>query len=227
MNTDLRLERVPITHPDAQMLIEAVQAEYVVRYGTQDQSPVDASDFEDPLGRFFVGYLDGAPVATGAWRRSSVTAGIATVVLDIDSSLHQVHSENKAETAPNYKGGFGFHPIYCFADATGEHQYRLRQHLAPVMHRQPLTARRDRRRQRSAEPEPVGKYPKSVQSDMGHDPVTARFHHHVLRAVTVHLASALPGLRPLMCRNTKKSRSGGHSRGWTTLSPSTLVKDRG
>ena len=54
------------------------------------------------------------------WRRSSATTGTATVVLDIDSSLHQIHSENKDETAPNYKGGFGFHPIYCFADATGE-----------------------------------------------------------------------------------------------------------
>jgi hypothetical protein len=30
-------------------------------------------------------------------------------VLDIDSSLHQVHSENKDGTAPTYKGGFGFH----------------------------------------------------------------------------------------------------------------------
>jgi len=61
-----------------------------------------------------------AEVRAEVWRRSSVTAGTDTVVLDIDSSLHQVHSENKAETAPNYKGGFGFHPIYCFADATGE-----------------------------------------------------------------------------------------------------------
>jgi len=59
-------------------------------------------------------------VRTGVWRRSAATTGTATVVLDIDSSLHQIHSENKAETAPNYKGGFGFHPIYCFADATGE-----------------------------------------------------------------------------------------------------------
>ena len=59
-------------------------------------------------------------VRAKVWRRSSATTGTATVVLDIDSSLHQVHSENKAETAPNYKGGFGFHPIYCFADATGE-----------------------------------------------------------------------------------------------------------
>jgi hypothetical protein len=61
-----------------------------------------------------------AEVRARVWRRSSATTGTATVVLDIDSSLHQVHSENKAETAPNYKGGFGFHPIYCFADATGE-----------------------------------------------------------------------------------------------------------
>jgi Transposase DDE domain group 1 len=59
-------------------------------------------------------------VRAAVWRRSSTTTGTATVVLDIDSSLHQVHSENKAGTAPNYKGGFGFHPIYCFADATGE-----------------------------------------------------------------------------------------------------------
>ena len=32
----------------------------------------------------------------------------------------EIHSENKDDTAANYKGGFGFHPIYCFADATGE-----------------------------------------------------------------------------------------------------------
>jgi hypothetical protein len=42
------------------------------------------------------------------------------VVLDIDASLHQVHSENKDDAGPNYKGGYGFHPMYCFADATGE-----------------------------------------------------------------------------------------------------------
>ena len=61
-----------------------------------------------------------AEVRAKVWRRSSATTGTATVVLDIDSSLHQVHSENKVDTAPNYKGGYGFHPIYCFADATGE-----------------------------------------------------------------------------------------------------------
>ncbi len=61
-----------------------------------------------------------AEVRARVWRRSSATTGTATVVLDIDSSLHQIHSENKQQAAPNYKGGYGFHPIYCFADATGE-----------------------------------------------------------------------------------------------------------
>jgi len=61
-----------------------------------------------------------ADVRQKAWRRMGSTTGTGDVVLDIDASLHEVHSENKQETAPHYKGGFGFHPIYCFADATGE-----------------------------------------------------------------------------------------------------------
>lgn len=43
-----------------------------------------------------------------------------TVYLDIDASLIEVHSENKQGAAPNYKKGYGFHPMLCFADATGE-----------------------------------------------------------------------------------------------------------
>jgi len=61
-----------------------------------------------------------AEVRAKAWRRAAATTGTATVVLDIDASLHQIHSENKVDAAANYKGGYGFHPIYCFADATGE-----------------------------------------------------------------------------------------------------------
>ncbi len=59
-------------------------------------------------------------VRASVWRRASATTGTDTVVLDIDSSLHEVHSENKDGAAANYKGGYGFHPMYCFADATGE-----------------------------------------------------------------------------------------------------------
>ncbi len=61
-----------------------------------------------------------ASVRRGVWERSAATTGTAPVVLDIDASLVQIHSENKAGTGPTYKGGFGFHPMLCFADATGE-----------------------------------------------------------------------------------------------------------
>jgi GNAT superfamily N-acetyltransferase len=60
---------LPITHPDADRLVEAVQMEYVARYGSRDETPLEQAAFEPPTGAFFVGYLDGQPVASGAWRR--------------------------------------------------------------------------------------------------------------------------------------------------------------
>lgn len=41
------------------------------------------------------------------------------VVLDIDATLIEVHSE-KEMTSPHFKGGFGYHPILCFLDNTNE-----------------------------------------------------------------------------------------------------------
>lgn len=70
--TTWEVRRLPITHPDAWSLVEAVQEEYVVRYGSRDESPIDPTDFDDPIGAFFVGFLGGVPVATAAWRRSPV-----------------------------------------------------------------------------------------------------------------------------------------------------------
>jgi hypothetical protein len=61
-----------------------------------------------------------AGVRAEVWRRSSVTNTRDPVILDIDATLVEVHSENKAGTAATYKRGFGFHPMLCFADATGE-----------------------------------------------------------------------------------------------------------
>ena len=60
-----------------------------------------------------------AYVRAEVWRRSATT-GTGPVVLDIDASLVEIHSEGKEQTAPTYKGGFGFHPMLCFADQTGE-----------------------------------------------------------------------------------------------------------
>jgi len=61
-----------------------------------------------------------AEVRAGVWRRTSVTDGDDPVVLDIDASLVEIHSENKEGAAAHFKGGFGFHPLFCFADGTGD-----------------------------------------------------------------------------------------------------------
>jgi ribosomal protein S18 acetylase RimI-like enzyme len=63
-----RVDRVPITHPDAAQLVEEVQEEYVRRYGGRDETPIVATYFDEPLGAFFVGYLQDRAVVTGAWR---------------------------------------------------------------------------------------------------------------------------------------------------------------
>jgi hypothetical protein len=42
------------------------------------------------------------------------------VTLDVDAALVEVHSENKELAASHFKGGYGFHPMLCFADHSGE-----------------------------------------------------------------------------------------------------------
>lgn len=76
---ELRIERVGFGHPDALRLIEAVQEEYVVRYGGRDETPLDPLMFEPPAGSFFVGYLADEPVASGAWRRRGDVEACGTV----------------------------------------------------------------------------------------------------------------------------------------------------
>lgn len=38
------------------------------------------------------------------------------VMLDVDASLVEIHSEHKQGAASHYKGGYGFHPMFCFSD---------------------------------------------------------------------------------------------------------------
>ena len=61
-----------------------------------------------------------ARIRSQVWTRSASTTGTGPMILDLDASLVEIHSENKEGTAPHFKGGFGFHPVFCFADATGE-----------------------------------------------------------------------------------------------------------
>ncbi len=80
----LDLRAVGYLHPDAVGLVARVQEEYVERYGSPDETPVDPAVFDPPLGLFLVGY-DGAgmPVATGAWRRSPVAVLGGTSAVEV------------------------------------------------------------------------------------------------------------------------------------------------
>jgi GNAT superfamily N-acetyltransferase len=65
------ISRVGYGDPEVALLVEQVQAFYVERYGGPDETPLDPLMFQPPHGSFFIGHLDGTPVATGAWRRTS------------------------------------------------------------------------------------------------------------------------------------------------------------
>ena len=65
------LDRVRYDSDEAKGLITELQAEYVVRYGGPDATPVDPDEFDSPTGAFFVGYVDGEPVGCAGLRKRS------------------------------------------------------------------------------------------------------------------------------------------------------------
>ncbi len=62
------IRAVPYTHPAVTLLVAEVQQEYVVRYGGEDDTPIDTSELEPPHGLFLVAYDGDVPVAMGGWR---------------------------------------------------------------------------------------------------------------------------------------------------------------
>jgi GNAT superfamily N-acetyltransferase len=84
MSSRMEVRQVAFTHPDASALIEEVQAEYTLRYGGPDETPLDPTMFDPPQGAFFIGYDGPAPLAMGGWRfRSDVAAFGAPAVTEI------------------------------------------------------------------------------------------------------------------------------------------------
>jgi hypothetical protein len=57
-------------------------------------------------------------------RARAWAAGLAPaakqVTLDFDATLVDVHTEDKEGAGPTYKKGYGFHPLLCYCDQTGE-----------------------------------------------------------------------------------------------------------
>jgi len=58
--------------PAATVLIAEAMVDLAERYGGEgDATPVDPAQFDPPHGAFLVAYLDGVPVASGAWRSNA------------------------------------------------------------------------------------------------------------------------------------------------------------
>ena len=67
----------PYGHPDVVVLTGEVQAHYRQLYGGPgDESTVAEAEFQPPAGHFVVGYIEGAPVAMGGWRRLGDRPGL-------------------------------------------------------------------------------------------------------------------------------------------------------
>lgn len=77
----LEIKRVGYHDRDAQLMIEAAMDDLRARYEDDDgdATPIDPTDFEPPNGAFFVAYLDGEPVASGAWRRHGTDGTTAEI----------------------------------------------------------------------------------------------------------------------------------------------------
>lgn len=73
----LEIRRLPYDSATAVTLTDAVQAEYVVRYGGVDTTPVAAQEFAPPHGEFLVAFLNGEPVGSAGFR--SVAPGDAEI----------------------------------------------------------------------------------------------------------------------------------------------------
>lgn len=73
----LEIRQRPFDAPESVALNDGLQAEYQVRYGGSDETPVAPQEFASPHGAFFVAYLDGEPVGCGGFR--TVADGVGEI----------------------------------------------------------------------------------------------------------------------------------------------------
>ena len=93
----------------------------------RDQPDLFGTVASDPtIWRAFQHHDDATLAAVRAGRAEArarfwaATGAPEEVVLDIDAALVEVHATGKEHAASHFKGGFGFHPMFCFADHSGE-----------------------------------------------------------------------------------------------------------
>jgi GNAT superfamily N-acetyltransferase len=69
MTDGLTFELLPYDDPVVHALVEELQEEYVERYGSRDDTPVEPGEFEPPSGAFLVARLADEPVGCVGLRR--------------------------------------------------------------------------------------------------------------------------------------------------------------
>jgi GNAT superfamily N-acetyltransferase len=73
--TELQFTTTALDAPESLELIEAVQQEYVVRYGGPDVTELTVAEFAPPQGIFVIGRDAGLPVACGGVRLVEANVG--------------------------------------------------------------------------------------------------------------------------------------------------------
>lgn len=91
----LQFLRRPLEHPDTQRLIDLVQAYYAVVYGSTDDAPLDAAEVSPPRGEMFVGYCEGEPACSAAWRRRLDIPGLPGPVAEIKRMIVRPESRGQ------------------------------------------------------------------------------------------------------------------------------------
>ncbi len=85
-----KLEPVRYDDPRVAQLVASVQAEYLRRYGSADDTVLTVAHFVPPAGSFLLGCLDGHPVAMGGWRARDANVDDPGV-RDGDAELKRMH----------------------------------------------------------------------------------------------------------------------------------------
>lgn len=72
MELTIEIRNEGYASPAATELIAEAMVDLAERYGGEgDATPVDPAQFDPPHGAFLVAYVDGVPVASGAWRSNA------------------------------------------------------------------------------------------------------------------------------------------------------------
>jgi ribosomal protein S18 acetylase RimI-like enzyme len=66
--SEIEIRPARFADPEVQRLVADLQADLAGRYGTGDETPVAADDFEPPNGQFLVAVQDGVLVGSVGWR---------------------------------------------------------------------------------------------------------------------------------------------------------------